>query len=149
MISCMEEINAADGRPYWRFTDFAVALLRADATQGTHLANLVTAFLATQSMIDGAIAGKTASTTSDGGSNMKTLVEALAHKVGCTSLLPSLVRPISSDCQPHLINAVSRSVNSGKDFKGYELAKFEALGFAKRMCPSRRSFATSWAELRY
>ena len=130
MMSCMDELND-QGRPYWRFTEFAVALLKADATQGSHLAALVKAFLAKQTMVDAGICNKTASTTSDGGSNMKSLVDALTGEVGCTSLLASLKSPIASACQPHLINTVSRSINPGKNFNNYRIAEYEALGFAK------------------
>lgn len=115
----------------WEIRDFCISLIKADSTHTDVIADVLAGILGRAEMQEARIAKKSGSGTCDGGNNLKCLMEALKYKVGCTDLLPNMVKPIASQCQPHLINTVSRFVDAGPKFSNYEVDRFRQLGFAK------------------
>lgn len=115
----------------WVIREFCIALVKAESTHTDVISDILAGILSQPEMQEARIANKTASATCDGGANLKCLMEALRFKVGCSDLFPNMARPISSQCQPHLINTVSRSVDAGPRFNNYEVDRFCRLGFAR------------------
>lgn len=60
---------------------------------------------------------------------MKSLVAEVDSRVKCSDIFHEMTKPLSSDCQPHVINAVSRSINPGPKFENWEVDRFVNLGF--------------------
>jgi hypothetical protein len=109
----------------WRVVEACLGVFDCPDVSGEQLSIRLEKFLSTKDLAELDIKSKVFSTTSDGGKNLKRMVEALENRVGCVSLFPTVVKPLISDCYAHLVHGVAKD---SARHANYELARLETVG---------------------
>lgn len=109
----------------WVIVEACLGIFDAPDVKGDKLSNNLEAFLSQPDLLEMSASSKIFSTTSDGGLNLKKMVNALEDRVGCTSIFADLTKPIVSDCCAHLVHNVAKYSAATKH---YRIAEMQALG---------------------